>query len=123
MKVDESGKTKFTPDKWAAKLVSERSGPNGCDAVIDINPPATVAIGEWSLIVDTKTKLDKKTKIYRYEHPDDIYMLFNPWCKGKEYIKWAAARQNQQNDLCTQWKLRTAWASAQTDQSLRCSHE
>ena len=84
MKVDESGNKKFTGDKWAAKLVSENKGPTGFDAVIDIKPPATVAIGEWSLKVDTKTKLDGKTKIYRYEHPDDFYMLFNPWCQGIE---------------------------------------
>ena len=32
--------------------------------------------------------------------------------------KWAAAWQNQQNYLCAQRRLRSAWASAQTDQSL-----
>ena len=37
--------------------------------------------------------------------------------------KWAAPWQNQQNDLCTQRRLRSAWASAQSDQSLRCPHE
>ena len=50
-------------------------------------------------------------------------------CKadGQEYssvkIKmhiWAAAQQNQQND---QWRLRSAWASAQTDQSLYYPYE
>ena len=36
---------------------------------------------------------------------------------------WAASWQNQQNDLCTQQRLRSAWASAKSDQSLRCPHE
>ena len=36
---------------------------------------------------------------------------------------WAASRQNQQNDLCAQRRLRSAWESAQSDQSLRCPHE
>ena len=36
---------------------------------------------------------------------------------------WAASWQNQQNDLCTQRKHRSAWSSAQSDQSLRCPHE
>ena len=36
---------------------------------------------------------------------------------------WAAAWQNQQNDLCTQQRLRSAWVSAQSDPSLRCPHE
>ena len=33
-------------------------------------------------------------------------------------ISWACKWQNQQNDLCIQWRLRSAWASAQSDQSL-----
>ena len=36
---------------------------------------------------------------------------------------WAATWQNQHNDLCTQRGLRSAWASARSDQSLRCTHE
>ena len=31
---------------------------------------------------------------------------------------WAAAWQNQQNDLCVQWRLRSNWADVQSDQSL-----
>ena len=30
---------------------------------------------------------------------------------------WAIARQNQQNDLCAQWRLESAWASTQSYQS------
>ena len=36
---------------------------------------------------------------------------------------WAAAWQNQQNGMCAQWRLISAWASAQSDQGLRCPHE
>ena len=32
---------------------------------------------------------------------------------------WTTAWQNQQTDLCTQQSLRSAWASTQSDQSLR----
>ena len=35
----------------------------------------------------------------------------------------AASWQNQQNGMCAQRRLRSAWASAQSDQSLRCPHE
>ena len=38
-------------------------------------------------------------------------------------IIWASARQNQQNGVCAQWRLRSALASAQSDKSLRCTHE
>ena len=41
---------------------------------------------------------------------------------GEELI-WATSWQNQQNGMCAQWRLRSAWASAQSDQSLRCPHE
>ena len=36
---------------------------------------------------------------------------------------WDAAWQNQQSDLCAQRRLWSAWAFAQSDQSLRCPHE
>ena len=36
---------------------------------------------------------------------------------------WAATWQKQQNGKCTRRILRSAWASAQSDQSLRCPHE
>ena len=35
----------------------------------------------------------------------------------------ATSWQNQQSGMCAQWRLRSAWASAQSDQSLRCPHE
>ena len=34
--------------------------------------------------------------------------------------KWAASWQNQQNGMCAQRRLRSAWVSAQSDQGLRC---
>ena len=37
--------------------------------------------------------------------------------KGSENHIWAATWQNQQNDMCAQRRLRSAWASAQSDQS------
>ena len=36
-------------------------------------------------------------------------------------VIWACARQNKQNDLCAQPRLRSAWVSAQTDQSSLCT--
>ena len=40
----------------------------------------------------------------------------------KTYV-WAVVWQNQQNDLCAQWILRSAWASTQSDKDLCCLHE
>ena len=50
-------------------------------------------------------------------------------CHTQWFLKWfqyenlATAWQNQQNDLCAQRRFRSAWASAQSDQSQRCPPE
>ena len=46
-------------------------------------------------------------------------------CQGfsRYVIIWAASWQNQQNGMCAQQRLGSAWAAAQTDQSLRCPQE
>ena len=49
-----------------------------------------------------------------------VYMFLDTVLRQKMHNKWAAARQNQQNDLCAKRRLRSAWTSAQSDQSLRC---
>ena len=52
------------------------------------------------------------------------FVLFFSSCAswtGCTNLKRATAQQNQQNDLCSQRRLRSAWASAQSDQSLRCA--
>ena len=36
---------------------------------------------------------------------------------------WAVARQNKQTDMCPKRRLRSAWASTQSDQSLSSLHE
>ena len=73
---------------------------------------------------------------YPVTHPTHIRAVWSVfavcmrkhWTLGYPYVAkwrliWAAAWQNQQNDLCDQQRLRSAWASAQSDQSLRCPHE
>ena len=40
-------------------------------------------------------------------------------CRLEEETFWATSWRNQQNDFCAQRRLRSAWASAQSDQSLR----
>ena len=54
-----------------------------------------------------------------------IYFLMHTCDKFQRGIReiWAASWQNQQNGMCAQRRLRSAWASAQSDQSLCCQHE
>ena len=44
------------------------------------------------------------------------------WASSQKII-WAASWQNQQNGICTQRRVGSAWASAESDQSLCCLHE
>ena len=47
-----------------------------------------------------------------------LLVLLLLYCVHKDI--WAALWQNQLNGMCAQRRLRSAWASAQSDQSLRC---
>ena len=57
---------------------------------------------------------------------DDFLSTFNFFhmrkhefiCTFQRHMIWATAWQNKENDLCAQQRLRSAWASAQSDQSL-----
>ena len=78
----------------------------------------------WSQISrepDSKKILALQLKLH------DKYTTINSCPLSYNYFeaqyKWAASWQNQQNDLRGQRRLRSAWASAQSDQSLRCPDE
>ena len=62
--------------------------------------------------------------IHRFQH---IYVIGSPrtlrCLVTFFYFIWATSWQNQQNYMWAQRRLRSAWASAQSDQSIRCSHE
>ena len=49
-----------------------------------------------------------------------IYNFIDYCTTYTTFLKWATAWQNQLNDLCAQQRLRSAWASAPTDQSSLC---
>ena len=77
--VDETGEVKFESNKWNGRIVEQ----NENSVEMEVHIPANCAIGEWSFCVDTRTLVDgKKTKTFRYEHPDNFIILLNPWCKG-----------------------------------------
>ena len=44
-------------------------------------------------------------------------------CLSCIVLQMSRLMTNQQNGMCAQRRLRSAWASAQSDQSLRCPHE
>lgn len=77
--VGETDRPTSEATRWSGRIVQQRET---C-IELEIHIPVDCAIGEWSVCVDTRTSLEnRKTNIFRYEHPDSIYILFNPWCKG-----------------------------------------
>ena len=58
-----------------------------------------------------------------YAYANSLQCHTQWFLKWFQYKNWAAAWQNQQNDMCVQRRLRTAWASAQSDQSMHCPPE
>ena len=46
--------------------------------------PPTCAVGRWELKIDVIDKGESTMTVYRYNDKGRIYILFNPWCKGKK---------------------------------------
>ena len=57
-------------------------------------------------------------KLHTLETPRKCFALFLCFI-FTPYMIWTTSWQNQQNDMCAQRRLRSAWASSQSDQSLR----
>ena len=63
-------------------------------------------------------------QLVNYTEPQKkLYTVYltRSWLIGMWNSKWAASWQNQQNGMYAQLRLRSAWTSAQSDQSLCCA--
>ena len=76
------------------------------------HPPSLI----WVFAGRTVTLLVLSCRGSGYCSNQDFYIVCYWICQHDQINK-------QQNDLCAQRRLRSAWASAQSDQSLRCSPE
>ena len=84
----------------------------------------TIIFYSWAfnsrIFQDIQSQYEVNTKIFNIENLKVLKTYLNAIL---QYHKRAASWQNQQNDPSAQRRLRSAWASAQSDQSLRCPHE
>ena len=72
-----------------------------------------------------------QTNFIKRSHNHEVYLpaLFTDQNKDhfsvlvSRKVIWATSWQNQQNDMCAQRRLRSAWPSAESDQSFRCPHD
>ncbi|CAC5397823.1 TGM1 [Mytilus coruscus] len=69
------------PDKeWGARILKYAKKRLS----IRINTPPTCYVGIWKLQIETFVKSDNKTVIFDSWHDQNIYILFNPWCKDDQ---------------------------------------
>ena len=63
---------------WSLAIV----GAEGNRTNVTVTPTAECCVGIWELTINTTKKSDPK-KIRSHKCKNKIYILFNPWCKGK----------------------------------------
>ncbi|XP_068599342.1 protein-glutamine gamma-glutamyltransferase K-like [Brachionichthys hirsutus] len=61
--------------RWEAALV----GQDGDRIKLSVNSPATAIVGRYRLMVETDC--GNSQTISTHDYSNDIYLLFNPWCK------------------------------------------
>lgn len=70
------------PNEWGAKIES-------CDEnsiVLQVYTPSNCVIGHWDFSVESFLQDEDGSKVFRYEHQEPIYILFNPWCRGSNSV-------------------------------------
>ncbi|XP_067649518.1 annulin-like [Haliotis asinina] len=68
---------KDEPKEWGAKIKKQ----NGQVLTVTVFTPPTCFVAKWNFKLDVIKKKDDKKVIFRYNHKDQIYILFNPWCR------------------------------------------
>lgn len=51
--------------------------------VLQVSTPPDIPVGLWKFFVESKPMNDLKAHAKVFTYADKIYLLFNPWAKGK----------------------------------------
>ncbi|XP_068710893.1 protein-glutamine gamma-glutamyltransferase K-like [Montipora foliosa] len=72
----------FASDIWFAKF-TQGQGDGETSKRVQITPPENAIVGRYYLFVETKANVNnsEKPEVFRYKYPEEIIVLFNPWCK------------------------------------------
>ena len=80
---------KLQPTEWGAVISSIRT-PSGGGAELTVRAMSAsdAVVGRYSLYVETRMSGDDENDnsddvLRRYKHPQDLYIIFNAWCKGE----------------------------------------
>ena len=74
-----------TDPLWEATVVKQ----DGNRINLKVKSPPTAAIGRYRLTVETNCASGRAVSVH--DPANDIYLLFNPWCKGTETPRSAAS--------------------------------
>lgn len=66
--------------RWEAAVVKQE----GNRIRLSVNSPATAAVGRYQLTVETTCRGGHA--VSTHNPANDVYILFNPWCKGKTLL-------------------------------------
>lgn len=67
--------------EWSAVVAEKRSKT---DYFITLTSPPNCIVSNWQLVVEVITNTAKGQEVTSvYIHPTLVYILFNPWCRGK----------------------------------------
>ena len=72
--------SKVNTKGWDAKI--ESKGENTIK--VRVTTPANCFVGKWTLLIDNVKETGGSYEVHRYYHEPKIYILFNPWCKGRQ---------------------------------------
>ncbi|KAF2351038.1 Transglutaminase N-terminal [Trinorchestia longiramus] len=64
------------PHQWDARIQSQEE----LNVTVEIHVPPTAPVGMWRCVVDTSTQEAPNARL-QYRCPEDIYIVFNPFCK------------------------------------------
>ncbi len=53
---------------------------NGSKVCLTVYSSADSLVGEYKMVVNTFTESGIE---FEFEHPTEIFLIFNPWCKSK----------------------------------------
>jgi transglutaminase 1 len=82
--------------RWGWIFQDSNPDPSGCKSLaLHVTPAADCVVGRYELYVQTsRTDETGKKHKQRYKHPEQITILFNPWCKDdRVYMKYEARRK------------------------------
>jgi transglutaminase 1 len=67
------------PGFWGAKVKDIKEN----NVTVTVFTPTKCYVGKWQFGIDSMQKANKG-RVFRYADKNPIYLLFNPWCKGKK---------------------------------------